>query len=166
MWNWSGDKKTPNERLNNMFEVQQFLGFYNYYWRFILKLSENAEPLMWLTKQDDPVRCQSKQQLAFKSMITACTMAPILRHFEHGSEVIIESGSSDYVSLRLLSQHDDDVELQPVGNLSKTHSLAKCNYDIYDKELLVMIIALELWRPDCEGASHLLHLLMDHTNHE
>jgi hypothetical protein len=33
--NWSREKKTANGRLNNLFEVQQFLGFCNYYRRFI-----------------------------------------------------------------------------------------------------------------------------------
>jgi len=35
--NWSKEKKTENGRLNNLFEVQQFLGFCNYYRRFIPK---------------------------------------------------------------------------------------------------------------------------------
>jgi len=29
--NWSRKKKTKNEQLNNFFDVQQFLGFCNYY---------------------------------------------------------------------------------------------------------------------------------------
>jgi len=37
--NWSKEKKTENGRLNNLFEVQQFLGFCNYYRRFIPKYS-------------------------------------------------------------------------------------------------------------------------------
>jgi hypothetical protein len=38
--NWSREKKTENRRLNNLFEVQQFLGFCNCYRRFIPKYSE------------------------------------------------------------------------------------------------------------------------------
>ena len=41
--NWSKEKKTVNGQLNNLFEVQQFLGFCNYYRRFIPKYSEKAE---------------------------------------------------------------------------------------------------------------------------
>jgi hypothetical protein len=52
--NWSKEKKTENGRLNNLFEVQQFLGFCNYYRRFIPKYSEKAEPLTRLTKKDEP----------------------------------------------------------------------------------------------------------------
>jgi len=35
--NWSREKKTENGRLNNLFEVQQFLGFCNYHRQFIPK---------------------------------------------------------------------------------------------------------------------------------
>jgi hypothetical protein len=50
--NWSREKKTANGRLNNLFEVQQFLGFCNYYRRFIKGYSDIAEPLTQLTKKD------------------------------------------------------------------------------------------------------------------
>jgi len=55
VWNWSREKKTENGRLNNLFEVQQFLGFCNYYRRFISKYSEKAEPSTRLTKKDEPL---------------------------------------------------------------------------------------------------------------
>jgi hypothetical protein len=51
--NWSREKKTENRRQNNVFEVQQFLGFWNYYGRFIPKYSGRAEPLTRLTENDE-----------------------------------------------------------------------------------------------------------------
>jgi len=51
--NWSRKKKTKNGRLNNLFEVQQFLGFCNYSRWFIPMYSEDAEPLTRLTKKDE-----------------------------------------------------------------------------------------------------------------
>jgi hypothetical protein len=65
VWNWSKEKKKKNGRLNNLFEVQQFLGFCNYYRRFNPKYSEKAEPLTRLTKKDEPFVWGSEQQLAF-----------------------------------------------------------------------------------------------------
>jgi hypothetical protein len=44
VWNWSREKKTENGCLKNLFEVQQILGFCNYYRQFIPKYSEKAEP--------------------------------------------------------------------------------------------------------------------------
>jgi len=164
--NWSKEKKTENGRLNNLFEVQQFLGFCNYYRRFISKYSEKAEPLTRLTKKDEPFVWGSEQQLAFEMMVTAFTTAPTLRHFDHESEVIIETDASDYVSAGVLSQRDDEGVLHPVAYYSKKHSPAECNYDIYDKELMAIIEVLEEWRPECEGTAYPLKLITDHKNLE
>src|SRR5258705_224351 len=164
--NWSKEKKTENGRLNNLFEVQQFLGFCNYYRRFIPKYSEKAEPLTRLTKKDEPFMWGSEQQLAFEMMVTAFTTAPALRHFDHEREVIIETDASDYVSAGVLSQRDDEGVLHPVAYYSKKHSPAECNYDIYEKELMAIIKALEEWRPECEGAAYPVQLITDHKNLE
>jgi len=49
--NWTWEKKTKNGRLNNLFYLQQFLGFCNYYRLLILKYSVKVEPLLELTKR-------------------------------------------------------------------------------------------------------------------
>jgi len=155
-----------NGQLNNLFEVQQFLGFCNYYRRFIPKYSEKAEPLTRRTKKDEPFVWELEQQLAFEMMVTAFTTAPALRHFDHEREVIIETDASDYVSAGVLSQRDDEGVLHLVAYYSKKHLPAECNYDIYDKELMAIIKALEEWRPECEGAAYPLQLITDHNNLE
>jgi hypothetical protein len=76
--NWSREKKTENGQLNTLFEVQQFLGFCNYYRQFISKYSKKAEPLTRLTKNDEPFVWESEQQLAFEIMVTVFTTAPAL----------------------------------------------------------------------------------------
>jgi hypothetical protein len=79
-------------------------------------------------------------------MILPFTTAPILRHFDHSREVIIETDASDYVLAGVLSQRDNDGFLDPVAFYSKRHSFAKCYYNIYDKELMAIIKVLEEWR--------------------
>jgi hypothetical protein len=152
--------------LNNLFEVQQFLGFCNYYRRFIKGYSDIAEPLTRWTKKDVPFEWLEDQQMAFEEMVLTFTTAPTLRHFDHSREVIIETDASDYVSAGVLSQRDDEGVLHPVAFFSKKHSPAECNYDIYDKELMAIIKALEEWRSECEGAEHKLQLITDHKNLE
>jgi hypothetical protein len=78
--NWSREKKTENGRLNNLFEVQQFLGFCNYSRQFISKYSEKAEPLTRLTEKDEPFVWEAPQKLAFETMVNAFTTATGLRH--------------------------------------------------------------------------------------
>jgi len=99
-------------------------------------------------------------------MVTMFTTAPALRHFDHEMEVFIETDASDYVSAGVLLQRDDKGVLHPVAYYSKKHSLAECNYDIYDKELMAIIKALEEWRPECEGPAYPLQLITDHKNLE
>jgi hypothetical protein len=99
-------------------------------------------------------------------MVTAFTTALAFRHFDHEREVIIETDASDYVSAGVLSQRDDEGILHPVAYYSKKHSPAECNYDIYDKELMAIIKALEEWRPECDGAAYPFKLITDHKNLE
>jgi hypothetical protein len=66
----------------------------------------------------------------------------------------------------VLSQRDDEGVLHPVACYSKKHSPAECNYDIYDKELMSIIKALEEWRAECKGAAYPLQLITDHKNQE
>jgi len=76
-------------------------------------------------------------------MVEALTTLPVLQHFDHDRVVIIETDVSDYMSAGVLSQHDADWVLHPVAYFSKKHSPAGCNYDIYDKERIAIIQALE-----------------------
>jgi hypothetical protein len=99
-------------------------------------------------------------------MVLAFTTAPILRHFDHCREVVIETDASDYVSAGVLSPWDDEGVLHPVAYYSKKHTPAECNYDIFCMELMAIIKALEEWRPECEGAELPLQLYTEHKNLE
>jgi hypothetical protein len=107
--------------LNNLFEVQQFLGFCNDYRWFIAKYSEKAAPLTTLTNKNEPWLWEAEHQLAFETMVTAFTTAPALRHLDQERELIIESEASDYVSAPVLSQRYDEGVLHPVAYYSKKH---------------------------------------------
>jgi len=164
--NWSQEKWTKNGRLNNLFEVQQFLGFSNYYRRFISKYSEKVEPLTRLTKRDEPCVWEAEQQMAFETMVMAITTPPVLRHFDHEREVIIETDASNYLSAGVLSQYEDERVLHPVAYDSKKHTPAKCNYHIFDTEPMAIIKAHEEWRQRSKGATYPLQLLTNHKNLE
>ena len=97
---------------------------------------------------------------------TAFTIAPILRHFDHDREIIVETDASDYVSAGILSQYDDDAILHPVRVISKKYWPAECNYEIYDKELMAIVRCFEEWRPELEGALHPIQVLSNHRNSE
>ena len=71
------------------------------------------------------------------------TTAPVLMHFDPTKKAYIETDSSDYITVGVLSQIGDDGELHPVAFYSRKMILAECNYKIYDKELLAIIKSFE-----------------------
>jgi RNase H-like domain found in reverse transcriptase len=76
----------------------------------------------------------------------------------------VEADTSGYATGAVLSQLQEDGKWHPVGFLSKSLLEAERNYDIYDKELMAIIWALEAWRHYLEGSPHVIEILMDHQN--
>jgi len=71
------------------------------------------------------------------------TETSILRHFDQTCETILKTDSFDYVNDEILSQYDDEEVLHLIAFYSKNMSSAECNYEIYDKKLLIIIQAFE-----------------------
>ena len=67
----------------------------------------------------------------------------ILRHFNQTCETILEIDSFNYINDEVLSQYNDEEVLHSIVFYSKNLSSAECNYEIYDKELLIIIQAFE-----------------------
>ena len=63
----------------------------------------------------------------------------------------IETDAFKYATGAVLTQLDLNGDRHPVSFISKTFSLAKRNYEIYDQELLAIIRALEEWRHYIQG---------------
>src|SRR5690606_4762784 len=147
------------ETPRNVKDVQSFLGFANFYRRFILAYSRLVSPLTELTRKNVPFVWTPACQEAFDKLKTAFTSAPILRHFDIDKEIVVETDASDYVSGGILSQPDENGILHPVAFFSKKHSPAECNYEIYDKELLAIVRAFEEWRPHLESAPNTIKVL-------
>jgi hypothetical protein len=149
---------------NNVKDIRAFLGFANFYRRFIDGFSYLAAPLVALTKKDTKFLFNDDCQKAFDALKHAFTTAPILRHFDPDLPIIVEADASDYVTAGVLSQTASDGTLRPVAYYSKRMNPAENNYEIYDKELLAIVRCFEQWRPELEGASFPITVLSDHKN--
>jgi hypothetical protein len=147
-------------------DVQAFLGFANFYRRFIKAYSREVKPLTELTRKNIEFTWGTSCQKAFDSLKAAFVTAPILKTFEWNKLCVLEADASDYVSGGVLSQYDEDGTLRPVAYFSKTHSAPECNYEIYDKELMAIVKAFEEWRPELQGSPHPISVLTDHRNLE
>jgi hypothetical protein len=147
-------------------DVQAFIGFGNFYRRFIRDFSKIIAPMVALTRKGVKFLWSQPCQEAFEGLKNAFTNAPVLITFDWEKEVILETDASDFVSAGVLSQYDDARVLRPVAFFSKKHSITECNYEIYDKELLAIIRCFEEWRPELEGAASPITVITDHRNLE
>jgi len=158
------DWKTPASLLT---EVQSFLGFANFYQRFIKDYSRVARPLTELTKGGKKEWEWNRQsEEAFWELKQRFTTAPILAHFNATKPVIIETDASDFAIGSILSQRDGEGKLHPVAFHSRKFQPAEINYEIHDKELLAIVDAFKHWRRYCEGATNQVNVFSNHQNLE
>lgn len=109
--------------LTNVKEVQSFLGFANFYRKFVRNFGAVAAPFSALTKGKSlTFLWRSEAEVAFREL-----------------PFVVEADASD-VGVR--------------------------NYDVGDRELLAVKLALEEWRHWLEGAQHQFLVLADHKNLE
>ena len=76
----------------------------------------------------------------------------------------VEADSSDYTTGTILLQEQADGKWRPVAFLSKTLNETERNYQIYDKELLAIMLALSEWRHYLMGATEEIEIWTDHQN--
>ena len=126
-------------------DVQSFLGFANFYRRFIHDYSKIVLPLTRLTRKGTPWEFSSKCKEAFEKLKIAFTTAPILAHWSPEAPIIVETDASDYAIAAILSQTQADGEIHPIAFLSHSLTPAELNYDTHDKELLAIYRAFETW---------------------
>ena len=145
-------------------QVQSFLGFGNFYGQFIRHFSELAKPLNDLLKKDHEFLWTIDCQNAFNTLKQKFTEEPVLKMPDQTKPFQIECDASKYASGAVLTQLDSNGDRHPCAFLSKTFSPTERKYEIYDRELLAIIQALEEWRHYIQGSPHTTTILSDHKN--
>ncbi len=56
---------------------------------------------------------------------------------------MIEIDALNYVFENILFQYDENEILHSITYFSKKHNSVKCNYEIYDKKLMIIVCAFE-----------------------
>ena len=153
-------------RPRNVKEVQSFLGFANFYRRFIQGFSKICRPLTDLTKKGVLWEWTAPCQNAFETLKKAFTEAPILAHFWPDRAKMIETDASDLAKGGILSQHEPDKKWHPVAFYSKKFLPAEVNYDVHDKEMVVIVDCFKEWRHFLIGCPHKIMVYTDHKNLE
>ncbi|KAI3355849.1 hypothetical protein L3Q82_004229 [Scortum barcoo] len=154
---------TPSSRK----QLQRFLGFANFYRRFIRGYSTVAAPLTALTSSKVTFQWSVAAKEAFDALKTRFTSAPILIMPDPERQFILEVDASDVGVGAVLSQRSlEDQKLHPCAFFSRRLSPAEKNYDIGNRELLAVKLALEEWRHWLEGSKQPFLVWTDHKNLE
>jgi hypothetical protein len=127
----------------NLREVRAFIGFANFYRRFIEDFASIARPLHDLTKKDTPWQWHSEQQKAFNELKQRFCKEHILKVYDPELPTQVEVDASGFTTGGILSQKSHDGLWHPVAYRSQSMSKEERNYPIYDREMLGLIHALE-----------------------
>ena len=161
-------------------DVQVFMGFANFYRRFIRGFSKIAAPLTSMLKSNlvantGPPKARRGEEeccfltpaakLAFAQLKQAFTEVPILRHFDPERHIRLETDASGYAIGGVLSQLDIETgQWHPVAYFSRKMIPAETRYETHDGELLAIVEAFKNWRHYLEGCKHEVLVLTDHNN--
>ncbi|CAI7732175.1 unnamed protein product [Closterium sp. NIES-53] len=124
----------------NMKELQQFLGFTNYYNRFVPQYAKIAAPLTDVLKKDTPFKWDTPHQQAMEQLQTALTTTPVLILPDTDRDYEVEADASDRAVVAVLMQHHEP-SLQPITYLSK--KLLQ-----WEKDLAVRKGSGKIWVPN------------------
>jgi hypothetical protein len=151
-------------------DVRAFLGFTGFYRYFVPNYSIIARPLIDLTKKATPFHWETRQETAFLTLKSHISSKPVLRQPDYTQPFFLATDASAYSVGAVLSQEGDfnartkKFIQQPIAYYSATFTPTERNYDIYERELLAVIKALEHWRPHLAATEEPVTVLTDHAN--
>ena len=145
-------------------QVWSFLGFGNFYRKFIGHYANIARPLNDLTKKNHPWIWADDCQQAFKDLKAAFIEAPILLMPDTAKPSVVESDASKWATGGVLWRWDDSRNWHPCGFISHSFDQIQRNYEIYDCELLGIVCTLKTWHHYLQGSQFPTVILSDHKN--
>ena len=148
----------------NVKEVQAFLGFANYYRKFLKAFGKIAAPLTELTKKDKTFVMGTQAKQAFRQIKELILSEPVLKMFDPSRPIELETDASDFALGAQIGQRDDEGFLHPIAFYSHKLHGAELNYPIYDKEFLAIVNAFKEFRHYLLGSKHQTKVYTDHKN--
>ncbi|SJL15452.1 uncharacterized protein ARMOST_18950 [Armillaria ostoyae] len=143
-------------------ELQSFLGFTNFYRKFIKNYSKVVRALTQLTGNAEWTWGAAQNQ-AFQQLKKQMAEDVILAIPNRIGRFRVEADASNGAIGAVLSQEQEG-RWRPVAFMSKALTATERNYEIYDKELLAIMLALSEWRHYLMGALEDVEIWTDHQN--
>ncbi|SJL08498.1 uncharacterized protein ARMOST_11862 [Armillaria ostoyae] len=143
-------------------ELQSFLGFTNFYRKFIKNYSKVVRALTQLTGNAEWTWGAAQNQ-AFQQLKKQMAEDVILAIPNRTGRFRVEADASNGAIGAVLSQEQEG-RWRPIAFMSKALTATEHNYEIYDKELLAIMLALSEWRHYLMGALEDVEIWTDHQN--
>ena len=125
--------------LKSVKDVQKFLRLANYYRRFVKDFAKIARPLYEMTRKENKWSRRERQQKTFEELKKRFMTEPVLVTLDLDKEIRVEVDASDFTTGGVLSIKCKDEKWRPVAYISKLLNKAEKNYEIHNKEMLVII---------------------------
>src|SRR5579871_6757462 len=126
--------------------VRSFIGFCNFYRRFLKDFGRVIRPLTRLTAKGGWHPLGDVEIEAFNKTKELVLNGELIVHYSPHRPTRMETDSSDGVVAGALSQRQDDGEWKPVAFFSKVMNPEEMRYEIHDKEMLAVMRGLAEWR--------------------
>ena len=148
----------------NVKDVQSFLGFCNFYQRYMKNYSKTACPLYNLTRKGIEFQWDKPCHDAFVQLENTLTTAPVLATPRTGptEEFILSTDASTFGIGAVLLQKQNDGSIRPESYYAKSLNGAQRRYPIYVLESLAMASAVQEYRHYLEGCKKVT-VLTDHA---
>jgi hypothetical protein len=148
----------------NLRDVRAFIGFANFYRRFIKDFATITRPLHDLTKKDAPWRWTWVEKKAFQTLKDAFISEPILAMWDPAWPTQLETNASAHTISGVILQCCDNGLYHPVAFRSKSLTGAERNYDTHNRKMYAIIQALEDWRHFLKGLPETFEIWTNHAN--
>ncbi len=164
MNSWKVDVIRSWKVSRSLTHVQIFIDFCNFYQWFIKNFSKIIWLMIKLTRKDHLFEWTEICQMIFEELKQQMMTVLILKHFNLIRKAILKTNFLNYVNDEVLSQYNDEDILHSMIFYSKNMILAECNYEIYDKKLLIIIRCLKHWCSELKCTDILIKIFIDHLN--
>lgn len=127
-------------------DIRRFLGFANYFRRFIQDYATIAQPLEVLTGKHTRFAWGSLQQQAFNALKQALISAPVLRLADVTKPFRVVTDASDTALGGVLLQQESSAAWLPIAYTSRRLRPEEQNYTAMERETLAVLHALRVWK--------------------
>ena len=145
-------------------KMQIFVNFCNFYHRFIETFSKFVKFLIRIIKKKFDIEWIDFVDKTFEILKKQMIEITILRHYDRNRKTILKIDFFDWCLDEMFFQYNDEKVFHSMIFFNKKMIFVECNYEIYDKKLLIIIRYLKHWQFELENIDEFVEIYINHKN--